>query len=61
MIVHSQLLVELSRVGNKRRALSRLAELLLETSTPVLELWRNQEVATEVGAESEADQLSFVL
>ncbi len=46
VIVHSQLLVELSRVGNKRRALSRLAELLLETSMPVLELWRNQEVAT---------------
>ena len=61
VIMHSQLLVELSRVGSRRRARSRLLELLLETSAPVIELWRSQRVAAEVGAEPEDDQLSLVL
>ncbi len=39
VILHSQLLVELSRAGNES---STLLDLLLETSEPVIELWNAQ-------------------
>ncbi len=58
VVVHSQLLVELSPVGNRRRL---LPELLLETSVPVTELWSHQNVATMAVGESESDQLGLVL
>ncbi len=61
VIVHSHLLVELSRVESRRRARSRLLELLLETSVPVIELWRGQKVNAAIDAGSQDDQLSLAL
>ncbi len=60
VIVHSQLLVELSRGDARHRSPAALAEILLETATPVVDLWSRQCLATGVD-QLEDSQLSLSL
>ena len=61
VVVHSQLLVELSRAGSREYALDLLDELLQKTSQSVVELWERQVVAIDSRSKVEKAQLSLAL
>lgn len=61
VVLHSQLLVELSRAENQERARSRLADVLLHAANLAATLWERQEIAATLEATTDDAQLRLAL